>query len=264
MNSPNFRVLVVEDREDLRDGLVRHIRRLGPRVWGVGTREDAIAQAERISFHLAVVDIMLSNDYNDRGGLEVIKFIKSLEEGTRCIAVSQSPHAEVPVRAMEIGIDKYILKADIKSPKDYLHPINETLKTAKLSEYGCFDNLFAYLAAPTPREIWEANAINVLGTNAEIFASSLNEALESEFPALRGKAGNMPIQIDRPSGTLSGVLWSRVRGEAIEFQFGRGGLSGDAQGSPIRSRTKGAIKYEIASRPDISRHEFLDRMQDIR
>lgn len=85
-------LLVVDDDEPFRSRLIRALRERGFDATGAGSSAEALAAAEKDAPELALVDLKLG----DRSGLDVVKALKALDEGTisscsRVTAASRRP-----------------------------------------------------------------------------------------------------------------------------------------------------------------------------
>jgi DNA-binding response OmpR family regulator len=58
----DVRILLVEDNEDIREGLMALLESEGYRVDGTGSAEDGLARLRQESFHLVITDYMLPGE----------------------------------------------------------------------------------------------------------------------------------------------------------------------------------------------------------
>ena len=68
-----------------------------------------------------------------------------------------------PIQSYELGIHKYLQKRKIRSPKDYVEPLQEAVKSVRLKLYGKFGELDSYLADPVDVEEWMSRMLIDLG-----------------------------------------------------------------------------------------------------
>jgi two-component system, NarL family, response regulator DevR len=103
-----FRLLVVDDHEVVRQGLVALLdRRAGFQVVAeAGTVEEAIAQAHRHRPDIVVMDVRLP----DGSGVEACREIRSELPETRVIMLTSFPDDEAVLSAIVAGASGYLLK----------------------------------------------------------------------------------------------------------------------------------------------------------
>ncbi|TAM70866.1 MAG: response regulator transcription factor [Chloroflexota bacterium] len=106
--SPPTRLLVVDDHEVVREGLVALLdRRPGLQVVGeAGTVADAISLAARLQPDLIVMDVRLP----DGSGVEACRQIRSERPETRVIMLTSYPDEEAVLSAIMAGASGYLLK----------------------------------------------------------------------------------------------------------------------------------------------------------
>jgi two-component system, OmpR family, alkaline phosphatase synthesis response regulator PhoP len=106
--SSRERILVVDDEEDLLELVNYNLSKEGYRVHGVGTGEEALAEARKSLPDLIVLDLLLPNV----DGLEVCRLLKS-DPKTQQIPIimltAKSEEADV-VSGLELGADDYLTK----------------------------------------------------------------------------------------------------------------------------------------------------------
>ncbi len=102
----NPAILVVEDEEDMRNGLCRMLSREGYDVEGVGTGDDAIRRLEQDIFDVVITDLKLPGP----DGMEVLKKLKEVSPETPGIVITGYSTVESAVEAMKLGANDYISK----------------------------------------------------------------------------------------------------------------------------------------------------------
>lgn len=107
-NSPSLRLLVVDDHEVVRQGLVALLdRRAGFEVVAqAGTVAEAIAAATRFEPDLVVMDVRLP----DGSGIEACREIRSARPATRVVMLTSYPDEEAVLSAIIAGASGYLLK----------------------------------------------------------------------------------------------------------------------------------------------------------
>ena len=104
---PNaFRVLVVDDEENIVSYLKDVLVEEGYSVFTAGGGNDALALAEKEQPHLAMVDMVMK----DMPGLEVLKGIRERSAGTRVVIMTAYATVETAVKAMKEGAIDYLIK----------------------------------------------------------------------------------------------------------------------------------------------------------
>jgi adenylate cyclase len=101
-------VLIVDDSEENRDLIGRHLQRLGLEVTMVGDGSTALALVERRAFDLIMLDIMMPG----LNGYEVLRQLKSHVEWRviPVIMVSAVDDLEGVVKCIEMGAEDYVFK----------------------------------------------------------------------------------------------------------------------------------------------------------
>jgi DNA-binding response OmpR family regulator len=101
------RILLAEDYASMRDLISSALRRLGfTNVVAVANGEDAISAFKRGLFHIVMLDIEMPK----ADGFQVAQAIRELDEDVFIAMVSNHGSKEVISRAMEIGVNDFIVK----------------------------------------------------------------------------------------------------------------------------------------------------------
>jgi len=103
-----YRILVVEDEEDIHELLLFTMRRDKHKVVGAKSGEDAIAILDRETFDLIILDIMLPQ----KNGFEVLDFLHTVAPAanTPVILLSALANSETIVKGLSGGAVDYITK----------------------------------------------------------------------------------------------------------------------------------------------------------
>lgn len=101
-----IRILIAEDTEDLRNAIVRALKRRGFETTAVPDGESAIAKVRRQNFDIALLDIRMPG----RNGLEVLEAIKALSPSTRVILMTAYASIDSAVKAIREEAADYLLK----------------------------------------------------------------------------------------------------------------------------------------------------------
>lgn len=218
---PRLSILVVEDDPFIIESLYKEF--LSSLDVDVDYAQSKLEATEKIrckTYNIAFVDIMLREDPNDRGGVEVIEFIHQLNEGTAVIVVSATDDIKVALVTYKEGIVDFIQKENIHTEKDLLYPIEKILNDYdfyKLNLFGRFVKLTAYLASPELTPYWEDVVRNTLNVEHHILMSTLNNTLHGFLPILRKKDSRFTLTTDAANRSVSGAFWSKGVGCPIWF-----------------------------------------------
>jgi signal transduction histidine kinase len=108
MSGETSSLLIVDDEELNREGLVRHLQRHGYSVNSAGSGREAIEVLGRRRFDLVLLDVMMPG----MNGLEVLKFLRrvdSLIDLPIVMVTARVDSADV-VEALELGANDYLTK----------------------------------------------------------------------------------------------------------------------------------------------------------
>jgi ActR/RegA family two-component response regulator len=218
------RIIVVEDLPSLRRDFVDDIRKHIPdiEIDEAGSEEAALESIRNRTYHVAVLDIMLTEEKGHRGGLNVLDALVKMKEGTLAIMLSATPDINCAIHAIRsrIVID-YVHKSELLSEIEILtNPIREGLRAAHIPVFGKYRRLTAYLSAPEDLAIWEYNAMTAVST---VGFDPLNNALSDLFrniaPVLHlkknKKEGTPALAVDKGQEAIHGTFWSKGLGHAI-------------------------------------------------
>ncbi len=105
MSRRNMRILLVEDNEDIREGLTDLLESEGYSVAGSGSAEDGLARLRAESFHLVITDYMLPGQ---NGGWMLEQAAREQRlRGTRAVMITAHPRVQPPagVRLLHKPLD---------------------------------------------------------------------------------------------------------------------------------------------------------------
>lgn len=101
------RVVVVEDKQDLRADLVDYLEAKGYDAVGVGTARDMVAMLETDRFDAVILDIQLP----DGDGLDLLTRIRaSRNQACGVVMLTVQGNPSYRVDALEQGADAYLVK----------------------------------------------------------------------------------------------------------------------------------------------------------
>ncbi|HMI84974.1 MAG TPA: sigma-54 dependent transcriptional regulator [Polyangiaceae bacterium] len=122
-----MKVLVVDDQRSARRVLKQMMADLpGIEIFEAGRFEEAMAVVESASPDLLLLDIRLSDDPRDRGGLDVLRAVRASGRMIPAVMVTSSTELAEVRDAMRHGAQDYVLKDEL-SP-EMLLPIVEGLR----------------------------------------------------------------------------------------------------------------------------------------
>jgi len=117
--------VVAEDEERMRDYLARKTVELDPNLECAGTAADGEEAVELVERHLP--DLLITDiKMPVLGGLELVKRIRTTNPDVRILIISGYSEFEYARRAIELGVDDYIVK-----PVDVL-ALQETLRRIRI------------------------------------------------------------------------------------------------------------------------------------
>lgn len=99
-------VLIIEDEQDLRDGLRHNLELEGYKVETAATGPDGLEKAKARDFSLVLLDLMLPG----LPGLEVLKRVREAGKRTPVIILSARGQDHDKVAGLELGADDYVTK----------------------------------------------------------------------------------------------------------------------------------------------------------
>ncbi len=105
MDNPTYKILFVEDDQDLRDSIVRYIEDEGIAVTAIGTAREFFSSIENDSYDVAIIDIGLP----DMSGYQVAQFAR-LKTDLGIIMLTARGRVEERVQGYSSGADLYLVK----------------------------------------------------------------------------------------------------------------------------------------------------------
>ncbi|HZO12484.1 MAG TPA: response regulator, partial [Polyangiaceae bacterium] len=120
-------VLIVDDNPSARLVLRKILRVLeGIEILEASTLEQAQAAFEQVHVDLALLDIRLKRGQPDRGGLELLEWLRQRGRSTPVVIVTSSSEISAIRTAMRLGAQDYVLKDEL-SP-EMLLPVIEGVR----------------------------------------------------------------------------------------------------------------------------------------
>ncbi|MFA6979793.1 MAG: response regulator [Ignavibacteriaceae bacterium] len=265
-----MRILIVEDRKHIQRYYTLGLDKKGVRYDIVDSRLEAIEMLKKRSYEGAIVDLQLTDDESYSQGIEVLKYIEAVQEGTNAIVVSGTPHPQDIIDSYEGGAVKVILKAD-KSYPEIAEEFADQCKNVKIHYFGKFPSLNAYLASPDENAIyWEDSMNKILKLGYQDLNKTLNKAFKDYLPILRPIKDEKSFQMDTINDVAFGSFWSKGKGFPIFLAMMKSDNKtcqgvilpkGAAQISEIQPVKN--IIVNVWKLNDIGRNEFHEFVNDI-
>lgn len=99
-------ILIVEDEVNIRSALVTMLEKLGHKVQGAGTAEEALALLEHTKADLVITDLRMPG----LGGMEFLRSIKQTAPETEAIVMTAFGSIDTAIEAMRLGAYDYLTK----------------------------------------------------------------------------------------------------------------------------------------------------------
>lgn len=216
-----FKVLVVEDEDELRDLYGRSLHALGYEVHTAADKPAAIKKLLDHAFHLVWVDLALDGDRKEHEGQAIIRIVKAMSPGTRVIVVSGYDEADNVLAAVRNrGADDFISKQKI-NPYSKLAPhadrISGWFKSSSIDDPVEFEHASRALFPEDRPGILASKIASQLRINAKV----LNRLLLTIYNNL--KPINVPVDpdqiltVDEQGASLR--FWSKRYGSAVIVRF---------------------------------------------
>ena len=100
------RVLIIDDNETMREGLMATVKRMGHEVMGAAGGTEGLALMRRRGADFVITDLKMDGP----SGLEVIKGIHDIDPGCPAMIVTAFGTVETAVEAMRIGAFDFLQK----------------------------------------------------------------------------------------------------------------------------------------------------------
>lgn len=261
-------VLVIEDHPFLRDSYVQVLRNANYEVDAAATREEALEKIRCRTYDVALVDIMLREDLSDRAGIEILRTLQKLNEGTRSIVVTAHDEMDVAIHSFQTGVVDVLRKHRIMAPaKEVAEAVGRAAEGVQHPLYGKYASLHALLAAPELVPYWESSLISTLGCDYHGLTDALKRAFTPFLPVLRPIKVKDSLAVARGARTADGAFWSKKTGYPIWVAFAAKDAEPVAppvgqEGEVLYERDKGAVKIRLSRLLGRSRDEFYETLAE--
>jgi CheY-like chemotaxis protein len=124
-----YRILVVEDDEGWRNDLYEILSAAGYEVDVVGNAQQAKDRFRKANYHLATIDMNLSEEQEAREGRQLLYYIQNNHLTLKCIVVSGSDLGNREVRDLfkKYGVTDYMGKGNDFDPVDFVSMVKRIL-----------------------------------------------------------------------------------------------------------------------------------------
>ena len=219
--APRARILIVDDEEDIREGLETLLNLENYRVDQAVNATDGLARLENTSFDLVLLDLMLP----DKSGIDFLKELRQRDTTTPVFLITAYGSLDVAVQALKNGANDYfskpwdneklLIEIDRQIMKSRLEHENRELKRALKQRYsfpnivGKSDRMLRILdlvsqVAPSRTTILITGET---GTGKELIAKAIHtNSPRADHPFIAVNSGSLPAEL------LESTLFGHVRG----------------------------------------------------
>lgn len=117
-----FKILVVEDDKDIREGIEIYLRNQGYQVFQAANGAEGLKIAEQEELHLAIVDIMMPV----MDGITMLMKLRAMEREFPVIMLSAKSEEVDKIMGLNMGADDYVTKPF--TPLELLARVNSHLR----------------------------------------------------------------------------------------------------------------------------------------
>jgi len=129
---PNFRVLIVDDEQDLAIGLEEFLRMEGYEVYSTTSPIEALEMIKKQKYHIVLSDIMMPK----MDGIEFLTKVKHYDALTQVIMMTGHSTMDKTMRCLEAGANDYVLK-----PFKNLSQVTDLIKLSEDKLKRWWDNM---------------------------------------------------------------------------------------------------------------------------
>lgn len=265
------RVLVVEDIETTRNMYVRNIKlHADYRVETAGDLADALMALDALTYHVAIVDIMLAgpDDTANRDGTKVLDRIRELDEGTRAVVLSAQKEPQ-QVREFWKNHDAFdylekdeLLKSGIGKMIEY---VSDAAKDSAVGTEPNWDAVVDALAGGRDEPAFVSEVMGKLKFSGgfENLQRTLRTSTRYLLPLLPPLDIEPGLAFDDESGAMVARFWSKGQGCAIEFALSGKDSQDQHEGAGLGDRVlsereKGGLRVVVSRSSDLARDAFAD------
>ena len=129
---PNFRVLIVDDEQEVTVVLEEFLRMEGYEVYSITSPIEALEMIRKQKYHIVLADIVMPK----MDGIEFLTQVKQYDALTQVIMMTGYPTMDKTMRCLEAGANDYILK-----PFKNLSQLAELIKLSEDKLKRWWDNM---------------------------------------------------------------------------------------------------------------------------
>lgn len=257
INEENLQILVVEDNESMREGMVQVLRKVGHQVEQASNGKEGFSLLGKKSIDLVITDYKMA----EMDGLQLLKKIKEISPDTEVIVITAYGTIEIAVEAMKAGawdfITKPFSKDELKLKVDRVSIlIQERLAASRLAEEN------KYLKEEMGVKFNYGEIVGESPLMKEIYRT-IEKVTESDTSVLiYGESGTGKELVARA------IHFSSLRKEGPFIRVNCGALAQGVLESELFGHEKGAFtgalrrkrgRFELANKGTL----FLDEIGDI-
>lgn len=227
---PKYEILIVDDTPDWQTRLKKLVGS-EKRVMVVNSVKDANIAINKFYFLCALVDQSLDTDSEgeDALGLDVVKKIADMKEGTKCYMITAYQDPDIAFEAGKgLQIEGYISKAALSTSIDIIHnKINLSVNDAFAWYERNYHTAIPHITSGNRDEAhsWEGNVISAISSGKasggyNSLVKLLNRLMKGFFPVIPYLPNKLPT-IDNKYGVVSAKYWSKSLGCGVDVRFGR-------------------------------------------
>ncbi len=204
-------------------------------------------------------------DTTNRDGVEVLKYVRNLNEGTRAIVLSaqQGDLQLVSDSYKEYGVFGYLLKSKVQNEGVSLliKTIQEALIKCPVDTPLTWNVLAGRIAWPIGEPAFVSQCLRLLdfGGGADNLLNSLLTSCNSLMPLLLQNDKDEVMVFDASSKIVSGTFWSKGQGGAVEILLWGRTTAGETvlNGRNILySREKAGLSVAVVEVNNLRRSDF--------
>ena len=200
--SKQWRILVVQDEENLNRNIITSLQRDGYAVQGVAGGAEAIRLLWAEHYDVVISDQKMS----DANGLGLVQWIRTYSPNTRMIMVASAGSSVTHTQALESGVVSYLEK-----PVD-LHVLKEELRRLlQQTGFSASLNSFDLLDVVQIVNMSHKNVAMVVNTGLEeqgLLGFQGGELVWAEYGILRGEEAFFALAAHK-NGTVTHQPWNR-------------------------------------------------------
>jgi len=267
------RILIVEDHDALRESFVELLTDEGFKTHGVASLAEAKEAADRCSYHVALIDIMLKgDDTSNRDGVDVVRYLRWLQEDTHPLVLSAQTQSRTLVRDLlrKYGAIDYLDKEELEQKESgnafLIEKIRSLLESPNAPpKIGDWSKLSKSLAGASSEQAFVSLCLRNLNFKGGF--ENLNNCLQhagKHLVPLLPKATGSQLRPAKVQEVLNGTFWSKGQGTAVEILLFGTNVSPEvleaewrlAERTTLYNRAKGGLTIIVLECPELTRDQF--------